>query len=197
MRASFPVASIVLTGLMLAGCAAGPQAATSSTATVVAVDETRPVGTVKGDAADDPAIWRDPSRPEASLIVATDKKAGLYVYGLDGGVRDFVPAGRVNNVDLIDLGGDGVIVVASDRNDEAHARLLVYRLDARAAKLVPLGSVDGGDGEAYGVCLMTRGGNLDGTAEGRRTGHARLRRPRAGRAQARGRGSRTDGYRGR
>lgn len=126
----------------------------AQTATVPASGETTPVGTANHDAADDPAIWRNPRKPSASLIVATDKKAGLYVYGLDGKVRHFVPAGRVNNVDLIDMGRDGVIVVASDRNDPANARLLLYRLDVSAAQLVALGAVSGGAGEAYGVCLL-------------------------------------------
>lgn len=150
-------------GLALALALAGGDAAASPpvTATVTARGETSPVGTGNADAADDPAIWRNPRKPEASLIVATDKKAGLYVYGLDGKPRDFVAAGRVNNVDLVDLGKRGVIVVASDRNDEANARLLVYRLDTRTAKLVPLGSVSGGVGEAYGVCLLADEAGID------------------------------------
>ncbi|MBJ7444136.1 MAG: phytase, partial [Sphingobium sp.] len=69
---------------------------------VTARGETTPVGTTNADAADDPAIWRNAADPAASLIVGTDKKAGLYVYGLDGKVRDFLDAGRVNNVDLKD-----------------------------------------------------------------------------------------------
>lgn len=124
-----------------------------ATASVVAVAETVPVGTADDDAADDPAIWRNPRRPSASLIVGTDKKAGLYVYGLDGRVRHFEPAGRVNNVDLVDLGRRGVIVVASDRNDTAAAKLRLFRLDTQTGTLATLGAVDGGAGEAYGVCL--------------------------------------------
>lgn len=134
--------------------AAPPSAPLPPAAQVTARAETVPVGTADADAADDPAIWRDPRRPERSLIVATDKKAGLYVYGLDGKPRDFVAAGRLNNVDLVDIGRAGVIVVASDRNDEAAAKLRVYRLDTSAAKLVELGAVPGGAGEAYGVCLL-------------------------------------------
>jgi hypothetical protein len=99
-------------------------------------------------------------RGRESLIVGTDKKAGLYVYGLDGKVRDFAAAGRLNNVDLIDMGAAGVIVVASDRNDEAQAKLQVWRLDTAAAKLQPLGAVTGGAGEAYGVCLLRDAGGL-------------------------------------
>lgn len=140
------------------GCTAAPGLA--HTGTVTATAETVPVGTANDDAADDPAIWRNPRQPAKSLIVATDKKAGLYVYGLDGKVRSFLAAGRLNNVDLIDLGHQGVIVVASDRNDLAQARLQLYRLKTGTGTLQPLGAVTGGEGEAYGVCLWREGGRL-------------------------------------
>lgn len=147
-----------LAGLALASC----QSVSAPIASLPAVDvaatgETVPVGTAAQDAADDPAIWRNAVNPAASLIVATDKKAGLYVYGLDGKVRHFEPAGLLNNVDLITLADGTVLVAASDRNDLAQARLRLYRLDTAAAKLVPLGSVSGGAGEAYGVCLWRDG----------------------------------------
>lgn len=150
-----------LLALALVAPVAAHAAAGGGTVSVTARGETSPVGTGNADAADDPAIWRNRARPSASLIVATDKKAGLHVYGMDGKPRDFVNAGRVNNVDLIDMDKLGVIVIASDRNDEAQARLLVYRLDTLAAKLVPLGSVAGGAGEAYGICLAARGDEID------------------------------------
>ncbi|MCB2060626.1 MAG: phytase, partial [Novosphingobium sp.] len=120
----------------------------------------------------DPAIWRNPADPDASLIVATDKKAGLHVYGLDGKSRFFDAAGRLNNVDLAELGEQGVIVVASDRNNETAAKLRLYRLDTGTARLVPLGTVQGGAGEAYGVCVWAADDGLhaysvlkDGTVE--------------------------------
>jgi len=121
---------------------AAPLAA--QTAQVTARAETVPVGTANDDAADDPAIWRNARRPQESLIVATDKKAGLYVYGLDGRVRSFTAAGRVNNVALVAMSRSGVIVAASDRNDEARARIQFYRLDTRTGALAPLGQVEGG-----------------------------------------------------
>lgn len=124
---------------------------------VTARGETTPVGTANADAADDPAIWRNPADPAASLIVGTDKKAGLYVYGLDGRTRAFVDAGRVNNVDLRDdvpIGGQpGILVAASDRNELARAKVALFRLDPASAKLTAIGKVDGGSGEAYGICL--------------------------------------------
>lgn len=151
--------AVLATGLALSGLPAQAQSPVV-TATVTAKAETVPVGTANDDAADDPAIWRNPRRPGQSLIVGTDKKAGLYVYGLDGQVRHFEAAGRVNNVDLVDLGRRGVIVVASDRNDVANAKLRIYRLDTKSGALASLGTVGGGSGEAYGICLMRRGRDL-------------------------------------
>ncbi len=137
-----------------------PVPAAGQTVSVIARGETAPVGTANDDAADDPAIWRNAARPDASLIVATDKQQGLYIYGLDGAVKSFTAAGRVNNVALADMGAPGVIVVASDRNDEAAARLRIYRLDTRQGTLLPLGDVAGGSGEAYGICLWRQGRSL-------------------------------------
>src|SRR5690625_1664472 len=56
--------------------------------TVTARVETSPVKS-PGDAADDPAIWANPQPPGESLVVATDKKAGMYVYDMHGKVRQF------------------------------------------------------------------------------------------------------------
>ena len=157
---------------LLAGCATTPPVASLPAVEVTASAETRPVSTANEDAADDPAIWRNPADPEASLIVATDKKAGLYLYGLGGASLDFDPAGRVNNVDLAELADGQVVVVASDRNDPAVARLRVYTLDTAARKLVPVGTTPGGTGEAYGLCVHAQGDALhafsvlkDGTVE--------------------------------
>lgn len=148
----------IVLALALAGAATScDRAATtpvkSQVAAVMATAETEPVGTAHADAADDPAIWRNPADPAASLIVATDKQAGLHVYGLGGKSLAFDPAGRLNNVDLVDLGARGILVAASDRNDEANAKLDLYRLDPAGPRLIKLGSVEGGKGEAYGICL--------------------------------------------
>lgn len=136
----------------LSGCATTPIVSPLATAEVVARGETAPVGTANADAADDPAIWRNPAEPTASLIVGTDKKAGLYVYSMDGVVLDYVADGQLNNVDLTDMGDAGIIVAASDRTDELNAAIRLYRL-APEGKLTALGKVPGGTGEGYGFCL--------------------------------------------
>jgi 3-phytase len=61
---------------------------------ISAVGETAAVASAP-DAADDPAIWVDRKHPAQSLIVATDKKAGLNVYNLKGALVASVAAGRV------------------------------------------------------------------------------------------------------
>lgn len=156
--------SLALLPLAAAGCAATksdvPIVPTTPAASVTARGETDAVATANADAADDPAIWRNPADPAASLIVGTDKKAGLHVYDLAGKDRFFIDAGRVNNVDLKDMGPAGIIVAASDRNDRANAKLALFRLDPATAKLTPLGIVPVGAGEAYGVCLYRSGDRL-------------------------------------
>jgi len=97
--------------------------------TVQAAAETAPVSSV-GDAADDPSIWVHPTDPARSLIIATDKRRGLEVYALDGSLRQALPVGRMNNVDLRDgfaLGAHRVTVVAaSDRDHEAIALFAIF-----------------------------------------------------------------------
>jgi 3-phytase len=145
---------------LLTGCATTNAPVSLATVNVPANGETAPVGTANDDAADDPAIWVDVRNPARSLIVATDKKAGLYVYGLDGKVRSQTPAGRVNNVDLRSVAGR-IIVAASDRNDPANGKIALYQLDPRSAALAPLAILPVGPGEGYGICLwQPHGGPL-------------------------------------
>lgn len=146
--------------MLLSGCAGvqAPPRPFYPAEDVVATGETAPVGTVSADAADDPAIWRNAADPAASLIVGTDKKAGLYVYGLDGKVRDFVAAGALNNVDLREVRPGMVLVAASDRTDRAQPRIALFRLDGVAGKLTTLGAPaflpqGHAPAEAYGFCM--------------------------------------------
>lgn len=72
------------------------------------------------DAADDPAIWVNPVDASKSLILGTDKQAGLYVYDLAGKPSQFLPVGRINNVDVRSLeteNGVRHIAAASNRTN--------------------------------------------------------------------------------
>nr|WP_255352438.1 phytase [Novosphingobium sp. AAP83] len=146
--------------MALAGCAAvmTPPRPYYPAIDITASGETAPVGTAAADAADDPAIWRNSANPAASLIVGTDKKAGLYVYGLDGKVRDFVAAGALNNVDLREVRPGVIVVAASDRTDRAEPRIALFRLDGASGKLTTLGAqsflpAGHAPAEAYGFCM--------------------------------------------
>lgn len=172
MRAAVRVSGALLPALLLGACATtGAGTAPVADATprpyyaareVFAKGETAPVGTTAADAADDPAIWRNPADPAASLVLGTDKKAGLYVYGLDSRTRDFQPAGALNNVDLRDVrladGSARVLVGASDRTDRAEPRIALFWLDGASGKLTALGTASflpagHAPAEAYGFCM--------------------------------------------
>ena len=146
--------------LLAAGCSKEqPAAGKLVTATVMAKAETTPVGTAD-DAADDPAIWRHPTDPAKSLVIGTDKRAGIHVYDMSGKAIGFTASPRLNNVDLrsdVKVNGkDAVLVAASDRRDEANAAIALFTLDTVAQKLVPLANLPVGKGEAYGMCLWQR-----------------------------------------
>lgn len=148
----------LLTLGIAAACATVPQITGDPAVTVTARAQTPPVGTAREDAADDPAIWRNPANPAASLVVGTDKKGGLYVYDLKGAQKSFLAAPGLNNVDLIDLPGGRVLVAASDRSDLANVQLFLALLDTATGALRPAGKILVGPGEGYGICMIKPAG---------------------------------------
>lgn len=144
MKSSFfCVAASVLVASCSLSTAPAPQ--------VFAVGETSPVLS-EDDAADDPAIWINRNNPSASLILGTDKQAGLYIYDLKGEVRQFLPAGRLNNVDVrqdvvID-GWSGDIAAASNRTDDT-----VTLFAIEAGQVVETGRFPSLITEPYGLCM--------------------------------------------
>lgn len=132
-----------------------PTAAPSKLALVQATMETQPVSH-GGDAADDPAIYVHPTDPTKSAIIATDKKGGMLVYDLSGKLLQYLPDGKMNNVDLrhgFKLGGKSVtLVTASDRTRKAIA---LYTIDSDTRQLTSV--ADGvqatGLSDPYGLCM--------------------------------------------
>ncbi|MEM7780037.1 MAG: phytase [Pseudomonadota bacterium] len=150
MLKPFHLFSIVALGIA-AACATIP--AGDPAVTVLASAETVPVGTINEDAADDPAIWRNAADPMRSLIVGTDKKAGLHVYNLKGEQLSFLEGAGLNNVDLVELADGRVLVAASDRADLATAHIHLSLLDTQTGKLSFVGRRSVGVGEGYGICI--------------------------------------------
>ncbi|PQA85702.1 phytase [Hyphococcus luteus] len=152
MRLKFSAAALLP---LAAGCiSAGPSAPS-----VHAAGETAPVNSA-GDAADDPAVWVNVGDTAESLILGTDKRAGLYVYDLKGAVVQFLPAGKLNNVDLrqnVSLDGwTGDIAAASNRTDNT-VTLFTIEEDGAVAESGAFPSLLD---EPYGLCLGAQGGDV-------------------------------------
>ena len=117
--------------------------------------ETEPVETAPGeDAADDPAIWVNESDPASSVVLGTDKKAGIYVYDLKGRVIQSSKIGMINNIDLRDgfmLDGEEVVLVAGSNRTTNTVDLLAMDRNTSTLSDVIL-SIRSGVDEVYGIC---------------------------------------------
>jgi len=134
--------------LPLAACATGPADYAGPVATILPVNETAPMNG-EGDRADDPAIWVNAADPASSLILATNKDEGLYVYALDGGELQELPVGQVNNVDL-----RGNIAVAS--NDQYNV-ISWFNIDPESLTVSHVGNSPTTKEEPYGICAGLSG----------------------------------------
>jgi len=114
--------------------------------------QTEPVARA-GDAADDPAIWRNPRDPAGARILGTNKKQGLLVYDTQGRQLQLLESGRLNNVDVrqdVAFGAERLDVAVATQRDENS--IVLFTIDpvgkvAEAARLPT--TLD----EIYGACL--------------------------------------------
>jgi 3-phytase len=135
--------------------------------------ETPSVGTGGGeDAADDPAVWASAvpvtvnGHASPGFVAGTDKKAGLYIYGFDGQVLQFLPEGLLNNVDATEglsiAGRTQIVLGASDRTP-GRTGISLYAFDpagtgtngVRSWGYIPTDVV-----EPYGFCFARRGAEV-------------------------------------
>lgn len=107
----------------------------------------------RGDVMDDPAVWHHPNKPELSLILGTDKRAGLDVYNMHGKRVQQLNVGRLNNVDVrYGLNWQGAahdIAAASLRDDNS---LQLFAIDNNG-KLHNAGKVATNMADIYGLCM--------------------------------------------
>ncbi|KUM54537.1 phytase [Rheinheimera sp. EpRS3] len=107
----------------------------------------------RGDVMDDPAVWHHPTRPELSLLLGTDKRAGLDAYNMQGKRVQQLSVGRLNNVDvrygLQWQGAPHDIAAASLRDDNS---LQLFAID-NSGKLHNAGNVTTSMSEIYGLCM--------------------------------------------
>lgn len=158
--------SIGAAALLVSSCASfestsdSPVMSVGAGTPVPAAAETPAVGISGEDAADDPAIWVDPSDRSRGVILGTDKKAGIYVYDLTGNQLQFVAGGLPNNVDVREgfptSAGEQVLVAASDRGRPG-AGAALFLLDPKSLRLEFWAAVPVDLREPYGLCLARRG----------------------------------------
>jgi 3-phytase len=134
--------------LACGGPAAEPGAATRGLVTAApAVQPAVETAALPSDA-DDPAVWINRDDPARSLVIGTNKvqgTGGLYVFGLDGAVRQVIsPLDRPNNVDVeYGLRIAGVPVDIAVTTERKQHRLRVYRITGGDT---PLEDISGPDG---------------------------------------------------
>ncbi len=146
---------VMMLGFALASCDKAPPSSPPKDPTVSVTATVETVAMQDADdAADDPAIWIDAEDPSRSVIIGTNKKRGLGVYGLDGQELSFRADGRMNNVDVrqnVTIGAMMLdVVVATNRTDQT---LAVYAFERAARALRPLLSIPSTFGDPYGICL--------------------------------------------
>lgn len=108
-----------------------------------------------GDAADDPAIWINPKQPTQSRVLGTDKQGGLQVFDLKGKSLQYLPVGRLNNVDVrqgVVLGSQRMdIAVATNRD---HNSLHVFAINPDNGQVSALAELPTTLQDIYGICLF-------------------------------------------
>lgn len=135
--------------LGLSACTSVPEVLPFDVVPVAAVAETDGMPE-RGDRADDPAVWVHKTQAEKSVILGTNKETGLYVYDLNGKTKQFLPVGRLNNIDLREN-------LAVGSNDEVNG-LSWFAIDANTGAVSHLGDSPVAPPEPYGVCA----GLMDG-----------------------------------
>jgi 3-phytase len=141
-------------------------------APVMAVLETPSVGTAGQDAADDPAVWASAKpvtimgRQTPGFVAGTDKKSGLYIYGFDGQILQFLPEGLLNNVDVVEglsVGGHPQVVLGASDRTPGKTGIALYTFDPAGTGQNGVrywGAVATDVVEPYGFCFARRGAEV-------------------------------------
>ena len=141
-------------------------------APVMAGLETPSVGTAGQDAADDPAVWASAApvmvmgKQTPGFVAGTDKKSGLYIYGFDGQILQFLPEGLLNNVDVVEglsVGGRPQVVLGASDRTPGKTGISLYTFDPAGTgenRVRYWGAVATDVIEPYGFCFARRGAEV-------------------------------------
>lgn len=130
-----------------------PTPTSTTVKTVKATVQTKPVPNA-GDAADDPAIWVHPQDPTRSLILGTDKRGGLAVYNLAGKEKQYLPVGRINNVDIRSkVNWQGKVIDLAVASQRDHNSLMFFAIDRASGAVATIGEAETNLQNIYGLCM--------------------------------------------
>lgn len=108
-----------------------------------------------GDAADDPAFWFNKNRPSKSVVFGTDKKAGIHAFSLNGVRLDFIPAGRINNIDIrsgFSFDDKNISLMAGSKRDNNTVKLFLITEDGELIRYKE-NEIKTRLSSIYGLCL--------------------------------------------
>lgn len=148
-----PITSAWLCGLILSAC--GPITVCTADDGTLIPSLMRLDHPQSGDQ-DDLCFWYDDEQPANSLVITSDKKAGLIaVYDLMGALKQLVKVPKPGNIDIrqnVDCQGTKRdIVVVNQRTDGW--KLVVFEFNRQTRQLDRLDRHDLITGPNYGVCL--------------------------------------------
>lgn len=133
------LATAALTGAPQASARADDPPAASMSA-ISATGESVSFPGASGDVADDVAIWRNPTQPDQSLVLADNKAddGGVAVYRLDGSLLHYERTGKIGNIDLRPVGLNGGNAILVGANDRSNDTLRFWTLDPAQGTLTSL-----------------------------------------------------------
>lgn len=132
--------------------------------TVYPIVETAPVScnTPNEDAADDPAIWYNKENPSLSVVYGSNKIEGIHAYNLNGEEIQFIPCGRINNIDVrqdVIFGNQKMDILAGSNRTDRSIDLFRILPDGQIDTIM-LGKIGLGEVKPYGFCLGKSANNL-------------------------------------
>ncbi|NPE28319.1 phytase [Methanococcoides sp. SA1] len=107
------------------------------------------------DAADDPAIWINPSDKSKSVIYGTNKidNGGIYAYDLQGNKLAYYEVGAINNIDVrYGLSNGNEIIDILGGSNRTDSTLTFLSIDENGS-CKPIGKLKSTLLEVYGFCL--------------------------------------------
>ncbi|GAB1260538.1 phytase [Aurantivibrio plasticivorans] len=107
-----------------------------------------------GDVMDDPVVWSGVRNEKYHRILATDKRVGLRVYDFTGEQQQFIPVGRVNNVDLRPVDNHPDFVAIAAASNRTLKSISLFGIDKKGrVTWLDNAEVATGLGDPYGLCM--------------------------------------------